>query len=144
MSYSLDTNVLVYASDTESPRHRAARDFLARCAAGPEVVIVPWPVAMSYLRIVTDPRILRHPLAPREAEANLESLLGLPHVRVIGEEDGFWQVYRALTAGQVVRGRLVPDAHLAALLVQHGVRRFYTSDVDFRRFRQIEVLDPYG
>lgn len=52
-------------------------------------------------------------------------------------------VYRAVTTGQIMRGKLVLDAHLAALLIQHGVRRFYTSDADFLRFRQLEIQNPY-
>jgi predicted nucleic acid-binding protein len=42
-----------------------------------------------------------------------------------------------------VRGNLVPDAHLAALLRQHGVRRLYTADTDFHRFPFLEVSDPF-
>jgi predicted nucleic acid-binding protein len=37
---------------------------------------------------------------------------------------------------------MVPDAHLAALLRQHGVRRLATHDRDFRRFDFLEVFDP--
>lgn len=45
---------------------------------------------MGYLRIVTHPRILRRPLAHREAADNVEQLLGLSHTRSPGEEEGFW------------------------------------------------------
>jgi predicted nucleic acid-binding protein len=38
----------------------------------------------------------------------------------------------------------VPDAHVAALLFQHGVRRFYTRDADFRRFAFLDVRDPFS
>jgi predicted nucleic acid-binding protein len=41
-----------------------------------------------------------------------------------------------------VRGNLVPDAHLAALLKQHGVRTLYTRDGDFRKFPFLDVRDP--
>ena len=37
MSYSLDVNVLLYASDLASDRHKAAREFLDLCATSPEV-----------------------------------------------------------------------------------------------------------
>ena len=64
--------------------------------------------------------------------ANVEALLNLPHFPAcLAEEDGFWETWRA-TAGEVsVRGNLVPDAHLAALLRFHGVRRIYTHDRTF-------------
>jgi predicted nucleic acid-binding protein len=43
-----------------------------------------------------------------------------------------------------VRGNLVPDAHLAALLRQHGVRRLYTNDADFRKFAFLDVRNPFS
>jgi len=37
---------------------------------------------------------------------------------------------------------LVPDAHLAALLRHHGVKRLYTHDRDFLKFPFLDVRDP--
>ena len=42
------------------------------------------------------------------------------------------------------RGNRVPDAHLAALLRQNGVRTFYTHHRDFLSFRCLEVRDPFA
>jgi uncharacterized protein len=74
--------------------------------------------------------------------ANIETLLKLPHTRFLAEEEGFWDRYRELTAEVSTRGNLVPDAHLAALLRQHGVRKLYTHDRDFLRFSFLDVHDP--
>ena len=43
-----------------------------------------------------------------------------------------------------VRGNLVPDAHLAALLRQHGIRTLYTNDSDFRKFSFLDVRNPFA
>lgn len=40
-------------------------------------------------------------------------------------------------------GNVVPDAHLVALMLENDVRTIWTSDRDFRRFRGIEVRDPF-
>ena len=61
-----------------------------------------------------------------------------------GGGEGFLEIYREVTAHFPVRGNLVPDAHLAALLRQHGVRRLYTVDRDFRKFNFLEVADPFA
>jgi predicted nucleic acid-binding protein len=42
-----------------------------------------------------------------------------------------------------VRGNLVPDAYLAALLRQHGIRILYTNDRDFKKFDFLDVRDPF-
>lgn len=93
---------------------------------------------------LTHQRIFSRPLSPAEALGNVESLLGLPRVRVLSEGEGFVEIYRDVTARIPVRGNLVPDAHLAALLRQHGVRRLYTADSDFRKFDFLEVADPFA
>jgi toxin-antitoxin system PIN domain toxin len=143
MSYSLDVNILLYASDRSSNHHDAANRFLAQCAAGPQVLCLAWPVLMSYIRIATHPRIFSSPLAPDEALGNVTALLALPQVRTVAEQDGFLDVYRHVTANLVVRGNLVPDAQLAAILFQHGVRTLYTRDRDFRKFEFFDVRDPF-
>jgi predicted nucleic acid-binding protein len=63
-------------------------------------------------------------------------------VRVFAEEDGFWDIYREVTKDVSTRGYLLPDAHLAALLSQHGVVTLYTHDRDFRKFSFLDVRDP--
>lgn len=75
-------------------------------------------------------------------KANVEVLLENPHVRVLAEEEGFWSIYRRLTAEVPTRGNLVPNAHLAALLRLHGVRTLYTNDRDFQKFAFLDVRNP--
>src|SRR6266571_1502920 len=84
------------------------------------------------------------PLSPSDALGNVETLAGLPHVRLLAEEPGFLDVYRDVTSGFPVRGNLVPDAHLAALLKQHGVRTLFTRDTDFRKFDFLNLRDPFA
>ena len=120
MSYSIDVNVLLYASDRSSARYERARGFVDACAASPEVLCLAWPTLMSYLRIATHPRIFAAPLSPDEALGNVTSLLELPQARVVSELEGFLDAYRRVTGDLPVRGNLVPDAHVAAILFQHG------------------------
>jgi len=143
VSVTVDANVLVYASNAADPLHERAEDLVRRLAAGPEIVYLFWPTIMAYLRIVTHPAIMPRPLPARDAMRNVEALLDRPHVRTLGEGDGFWPVYRA-TAGEHARGNDVPDGHLVALMRQHGVRRIYTQDRDFRRYDAIEATDPFA
>ena len=142
MSFGLDVNILLYASDGGSPLHPQARAFVEKCASGREVFCLAWVTIMSYLRIATHPSIFGRPLSHDEAMRNVEALLSLPHCRVIGEEEGFWETYRATTTDVPTRGNLVPDAHLAAILAGHGVTTLCTHDRDFRKFSFLNVRDP--
>jgi toxin-antitoxin system PIN domain toxin len=144
VSYSLDVNILLYATDRASARHVLARDFVESCAAGPEILCLTWPTLMSYLRIATHPRIFAAPLSPDEALGNVSALVGLPHVRAVSELDGFLDAYKKVAGEIPVRGNLVPDAHVAAILLQHGVRTIYSNDRDFRKFQLLDVRDPFS
>jgi hypothetical protein len=93
--------------------------------------------------MVTHPAIVSPPLPPREAEENVEMLVRLPNVRLLAEQEGFWDLYRESTHDLIVRGKLVPDAHLAVLLRQHGVRTLYTNDRDFLKFDFLDVRNPF-
>jgi hypothetical protein len=143
VSSTLDANVLVYASNAADPLHDPAEALVRRLAAGPDLVYLFWPTIMAYLRIVTHPAILPRPLSARDAIRNVEALIDRPHVRSPGEGAGFWPIYRS-AAGDHARGNDVPDAHLVALMRQHGVRLIYTRDRGFRRFDGIDARDPFA
>ena len=144
MSFSCDVNVLLYASDSASPVHELARRFLKEVANGDDLCCLGWPTLMSYLRIATHSGIFSSPLTPAQALGNIAALVSLPHVRLLAEEADFLEVYRDVTGAFPVRGNLVPDAHLASLLKQHGVRTLYTRDADFRKFGFLDIRDPFA
>jgi toxin-antitoxin system PIN domain toxin len=143
VSVTVDTNVLVYASNEADAQHGPARALVERLAAGPDLVYLFWPALMGYLRIVTHPAVLPRPLAPRDAIGNVTALLSLGHVRAPGESDAFWDAFKT-TAGDRLRGNEVPDAPVAALMREHGVTTIYTRDRDYRRFDGIQVQDPFA
>lgn len=142
MSFALDVNILLFASDSDSVYHNQAKSFLERCVQQEELFCLGWPTVMSYLRIATHPSVFARPLTPDEAMANIEMLLNLSHTRFLAEEEGFWNIYRELTAKIPTRGNLVSNAHLAAILRQHGIKKLYTHDRDFLRFPFLDVRDP--
>jgi toxin-antitoxin system PIN domain toxin len=144
VSCSLDVNILLYASQPESPVHEPARRLLEELSGGPELLCLTWQTLSGYLRIATSTRIFPNPLSAEEATANVTALLARSRTRLIAEEVGFWELYRDLLTDARARGDLVADVHLAALLRQHGVRTLYTRDRDFRRFDFLDVRDPFA
>lgn len=143
MSVTVDANVLVYASNLDAPEHGRARELLAHLAAGPALVVLLWPTILGYLRLATHPAIFARPLSHADAVANVNALLSRPHVLAAGELDGFWETYRRVSDAVALRGNRVPDAHLVALMHQHGVTRIWSRDRDLRKFDGITVSDPF-
>lgn len=142
MSYTIDVNILLYASDRTSPFHEAASAFIRDRIGDPDILCLTWPVVMAYVRIATHPRIFERPMTPREAIDNVGALMRMPRCRVVTEPENFLVDYREVAIEVVARGNLVPDAHVAALARAHGIRIIYTHDRDFRKFPFLKVVDP--
>jgi toxin-antitoxin system PIN domain toxin len=143
LSATVDTNILLYAANVDDEVHSQARELLERLARGPDMLYLFWPTIMGFLRIATHPAIFPAPMAPAEAIEAMTALHERPKVRAPGEQMGFWELY-LLAAGQDTRANHVPDAQLAALMRQHGVKVIYTRDRDLRRYEGIEPRDPFA
>ncbi|CAM3984916.1 TA system VapC family ribonuclease toxin [Nocardia ninae] len=141
MSRTVDTNVLIYASDAGSPVHRQAAALVQDLLRGPELTTLFWPVLQSYLRIVTHPTICSSPLPVATAQQAVEAVLASPSIRVVAEGENFWRCYRHVGGG---RGNEVPDAVIVALMLEHGVSTIYSRDRDFRKYPAISVRDPFA
>lgn len=144
MTYAIDANLLLYASDEVSPVHQRAVEVLDEIALGPEIAYLFWPSALAYMRVSTHPAIFDHPLSHADARANLEGLLALPHIRTVGEGDRFWDRFAEVADDVAPTGNLIPDAHLVALMLENGVRTIWTRDRDYRLFSGIRVHDPFA
>lgn len=143
MSYTVDANILLYASDEASPWHEPAVQLIDEIALGPEIVYLFWPTVMAYLRIATHPAVFQQPLPPSDARANVEALLGFPHVQAPGEQDRFWHHFMEVADDVMPAGNLVSDTHIVALMRENGVRTIVTRDRDYRKFTGITVRDPF-
>ena len=140
---ALDTNILVYARRVESPWHTEAMRLVGRLAEGREPWALPWPCVYEYLRVVTHPRLFRPASDLGKTLDELDALAESPSLTFLGETVGHRaRLRRALESGRAV-GNLVHDGHIAALLLEHGVREFWTTDRDFNRFPGIAVRNPF-
>ena len=141
-----DVNVLIAAFRVDHPHHGAARDWfaatLAASAAGGRFTLFPMVVA-SFLRLTTSPRIFPAPAPITAAIAFADALIASPGAE-LAALGGEWPVMRQLCLDKQLRGNALPDAWLAAAVVQHG-EHLATFDADFRKLlrrSQLTVLQP--
>lgn len=142
MSVAVDANILLYAADQGSPFHDRARHVVSELLAGDESVYLFWPVAIAFVRVSTHSRLFDSPYSLDAAFQYLEELIGHPSVRLATEASGFLQALREVAVRGDARANRIHDAHLAALMRQHGVETIYTNDRDFQRFEGIRALNP--
>jgi uncharacterized protein len=137
----VDANVLIYAVDSDSRHHRAARRWLEQTLSGTTPVGLAWIVVLAFLRLTTRAGILRKPLPPERAMAFVDEWLAQPYVRPVAPGEGHWTILRKLLRDTGSAGNLTSDAHLAALALELGAS-VCSTDADFGRFPGLERVSP--
>lgn len=137
----LDVNLLLYALDDSSPRHDLARPWLEATLSGRETVGLPWTTLLAFLRLSTRSAVFAAPLTADEALDVIDGWLALTPVVVVEPGRRHAAVLRELLGSVGTAGNLVPDAHLAALAVEHGAE-LCSCDADFSRFPGVRWVDP--
>jgi toxin-antitoxin system PIN domain toxin len=140
---ALDTNILVYARRVDTAHHADARKLVRDLAEGDQPWALPWPCVYEFLRVVTHPKVFDPPTDLEAALADLESLLDSPSLVLLREGPGHATYLRRMTGEGEARGNLVHDAHIAALVLEHGVRELWSTDRDFARFPGVRSRNPF-
>ena len=137
----VDVNLLVYAHATTAPLHNAARTWLNSRLAGPARVGLPWHSLAGFLRIITNARMVSRPVPAIEAWSHVEALLDSPSAWIPQPGDRHRELFGQLLREAGMGGNLVPDAHLAAIAIEHGLT-LCSTDGDFARFRDLRWQNP--
>jgi hypothetical protein len=142
---AVDTNVLVYAADRDSPFHGVCSRWLESQREAPGAWYTTWSILYEFLRVTTHPRVMRRPWTGVAAWRFVTGLIASPGLEVLVETDRHAAVAEAVI-GELpfLSGNLLHDAHTAILLREHGIARICTRDADFNRFPFLEVFDPAG
>jgi toxin-antitoxin system PIN domain toxin len=137
----VDANLLVYAHVSSMPQHKLARDWLDGRLNEPAPVGLPWPSVLGFVRLVTNPRIFERPNTIDQAWNQVEAWLDCPSVWIPLPTERHREVLSPLLPHTGGRSNLVPDAHLAALALEHGLI-LCSSDGDFARFPGLRWHNP--
>lgn len=137
----VDANVLLFATDTASAHHEPAAAWLTAALDGPVRIGIPWESINAYLRVTTSSRGRSAPVSHATAWGDVEVWLGCENVWTPTPTTRHAEVYARLASRYGVSGNLVPDAHLAALALEHGLA-VVSADSDFARFKEVRWVDP--
>lgn len=131
----------MYAHVQDFAQHERARIWLDERLNGTARVGLPWPSLLAFLRLVTNPRVFERPAPGRAAWQQVEEWLDCEAAWIPAPTDRHRQVLGRLLAGAAVRANLIPDAHLAALAIEHGLV-LASTDGDFARFEGLRFENP--
>jgi hypothetical protein len=136
-----DVNLIVYAHNEDAPQHAAACAWWDGLLNGDDPVVVPWAVAIGFVRLMTHRVVLTTPMSPSAAVAHVRAWLAQPNVESIEPGPRHLEVLDRLLAATGVAGQLTTDAHLAALAIEHQCE-LHSNDTDFARFPGLRWHNP--
>ena len=139
--FLIDANLLIYAQVAGTAEHPAAKRWLDERLSGSQRVGLPWPSLLTFLRLVTNPRVFERPESVTRAWRQVGQWLARPNVWVPQPGERHAEVLGPLLVHAGGRANLVPDAHLAALALEHGLT-LCSADRDFARFPGLRWENP--
>jgi toxin-antitoxin system PIN domain toxin len=92
---------------------------------------------------VTNPRVFTRPEPVATAWQQIEEWLACEPVWITEPSERHRETLGGLLLRASARGNLIPDAHLAALAIEHGLI-LASTDGDFARFPGLRWENPLG
>jgi uncharacterized protein len=137
----IDANILIYSHVESFAQHDTARRWLdAKINEGTSVGM-PWESLLAFLRLVTNARVFERPEPVAQAWQQVRNWLACDSVWIPQPTERHAGVLDELLGRPGVHANLVPDAHLAALAIEHGLT-LCSTDGDFARFPALRWLNP--
>lgn len=137
----VDSNILIYAYTDSFPQHAGARAWLNRQLNAPTRLGLPWTSLLAFLRVSTNRRLFDRAAPIAEAWQQVVEWLDCDPVWIPEPGEKHAEILGVLLVSASAEGNLVPDAHLAALAIEHGLT-LCSSDRDFARFPGLRWENP--
>lgn len=139
----LDTNILIQAAGAGSAKHGKARDLRDRAATGKIEACIAAQILTEFYSVVTDAHRFQPPLAPAQAQRELQSYLSSRLGLILPKETTVSRMLDLL-GSRSVRGGKIFDFFLAATMLDNGVQTIYTENTrDFEGLGEIEAINPF-
>lgn len=143
MAIALDTNIFIYAHHEQFPEHSRVRSFFENLLKKPDSIYWSWQIYYEYLRIVTHSKVLVIPLSLSEAKGGLSSYLADSRFQILIETSDHASFFHEICVSlPSARGNFIHDCHYAALLKEHGIDQIVTTDMDFKKFDFLKIINP--
>jgi toxin-antitoxin system PIN domain toxin len=137
----VDTNLLVYAYVKDVPQHEAALEWLDRQLNEVSQVGLPWAALLAFVRLVSNPRIFRNPVSLPVAWQQVATWLSVASVWIPAPTTRHATILGTLLSTEELKANDVPDAHLAALAIEHDLL-LCSGDGGYDRFADLRWQNP--
>lgn len=134
----IDSNILIYAINSDSPKHKKAQEFLTQNASDLQI---------THQNILEAIRVLTHNKFsnPMETKDALTAVLAISEsLKLISPtQTGYYLTIEFIKLHNLSGNRIF-DAYLAATAISNDIKEFATDNTkDFNKFKEIKVINPF-
>lgn len=143
MSYLADSNILLRLTQKNHQHYPIVRNAVINLRKqGEEICIVPQNL-IEFWAVATRPS-MNNGLGLNATQAKSETRKLKQLFKFYDDEKGIFAEWENLIAKYQVSGKNVHDARLVAAMLKHKISHLLTFNVkDFKRFTEIDVIDPH-
>jgi predicted nucleic acid-binding protein len=143
--YAIDTNLLIYTHNIDSPLHESAKNFIEkvmneRDQNGELSVCIPAQVFVEFISVVTSKKVPK-PLSINQGKDIVQDYLNAG-AKIIVPQTTYLQNFLELLA-KITSRKQIFDVAIATILKDNLISGIYTVNVDdFKDFDFLEVINP--
>lgn len=134
----IDSNILIYAINLDSPKSKIAQTFLEENLGKLEI---------THQNILESIRVLTHPKFsnPMKIKACLKALASISESsHILYPDQRSYYIVLELMENYNLSGNRIFDAYLVAIMLSYGIKEIATdNERDFKKFEGIHVVNPF-
>jgi len=134
----VDTNILVYLANEDSPFHlRSAEKF--KEVAGKSELWISRQVLREYAVVMTRPGIVEKPLSSNEVASDIEKWESI--FQIADETEEVTGILVELIKAHDIQGKKIHDANIIAAMTANLIETLFTFNTDdFKGFKNVELI----
>lgn len=138
---AVDTNILIYATNRNSIFHKKAKLFLEKSLPSKTLSLTTQNIAEFYA-IITNGKIIEKPLNQNQAIKVIQAFIKSGYFQIITPKNTTLFLLLQLLKRYSVKSREIHDLHLAATLIDNGIKTIYTADVTVFKRLGLSAVNP--
>lgn len=137
----VDTNVLVYRADGDSPFHVPSANLINLGLRG-EIPLCLAPQNLTeFYAVITNPKRVANPINPATARTEIEMYIQSQNIGKIYQTAGLMSKVLELINKTPITRHHIFDLQLVATMLINSVTRIYTFNAKhFRQYQELEVI----
>ncbi len=141
----LDSNILVYANNMDSPLHEPCKEIVQDGLIGRFPAFIAHQNLLELYAVVTDKRRVEKPLTPECANSLISFYLTARNISIIYPTSATFSILEKLIAEHTPLSHGIFDVLLVSLMIENNIRTIHTANIrHFARFKEITAKSPHA